>query len=104
MTAEELVTTGERIFTLCRAFNVREGMAKGDDVMPMRLLEPFPSGPMKGRNVGFDELYSGLEEVYLSRDWDPQTGIPTRKKLEALGLGFAADELERLGKLPKETP
>jgi len=104
VTAEELVTTGERISTLCRAFNVREGMAKGDDVMPMRLLEPFPSGPMKGRNVGFDELYSGLEEVYLSRDWDPQTGIPTRKKLEALGLGFAADELERLGKLPKETP
>ncbi|MBT9167860.1 MAG: hypothetical protein DDT19_01203 [Syntrophomonadaceae bacterium] len=34
-----------------------------------------------------------LIEYYQLRGWNPETGYPTRKKLEELDLGFAADRL-----------
>lgn len=36
---------------------------------------------------------------YELQGWDPATGYPTRPALEALGLGYVADELETQGKL-----
>jgi len=40
-----------------------------------------------------------LDSYYELRGWDRKTGIPTRAKLEAMGLKFVADELGRLRKL-----
>lgn len=42
-----------------------------------------------------------LDDYYEARGWDKKTGNPTRTKLESLGLKFAADELEKIGKLPE---
>jgi aldehyde:ferredoxin oxidoreductase len=42
-----------------------------------------------------------LSEYYKERGWDLKTGLIPRKKLEALGLKSVADELEKIGKLPK---
>ncbi len=39
---------------------------------------------------------------YEQEGWDPDTGWPTRTTLEADGLGYVADELERRGRLGKE--
>jgi aldehyde:ferredoxin oxidoreductase len=36
---------------------------------------------------------------YELQGWDTATGYPTRAALEALGLGYVADELEKSGKL-----
>ena len=41
-----------------------------------------------------------LGEYYDLNGWDKKTGIPTRARLEALGLKDIADELEQMGKLP----
>lgn len=40
-----------------------------------------------------------LDSYYELRAWDRKTGIPTRAKLETMGLKFVADELGRLRKL-----
>jgi aldehyde:ferredoxin oxidoreductase len=47
-------------------------------------------------------LDSMLDNYYELRGWDNRTGIPTRAKLEAIGLRFVADELQKLGKLPEQ--
>jgi aldehyde:ferredoxin oxidoreductase len=41
-----------------------------------------------------------LDNYYGLRGWDKNTGVPTRTKLETIGLKFVADELEKTAKLP----
>jgi aldehyde:ferredoxin oxidoreductase len=93
---EYLIALGERIVNLERAFNVREGFFRKDDVLPERFLrEPYPRAPARGQVFELDKL---LDEYYAARGWDLKTGVPTRNKLEELGLKDVANELERLGK------
>jgi aldehyde:ferredoxin oxidoreductase len=81
---------GERIFNLERAFNIREGFNANQDAMPDRILkEPVPREPSKGQVFELDTL---LQDYYLVRGWNKQ-GIPTKEKLEALGLAEAANQL-----------
>ncbi len=87
---EEFLRVGERINNLTRAFNVREGFSRGEDTLPERCLEePHDVGPCKGMVVDLDTM---LDEYYELSGWD-RNGIPTRGKLESLGLGDVADEL-----------
>ncbi|MBI4737916.1 MAG: aldehyde ferredoxin oxidoreductase family protein [candidate division NC10 bacterium] len=85
----ELERIGERICTLERAFNVREGVSRKDDTLPWRVQhEPIPDGPSKGTFCPPEELDRMLEEYYELRGWTKE-GIPTPEKLRALGLEFA---------------
>ena len=87
-----LKKVGERIYNLQRCYNILLGISKKDDTQPERLLkEPSPSKRAKGHVVYLDKM---LPEYYRLREWDEKTGYPTRKKLEELGLGFAADKLK----------
>ncbi len=96
-TVEELSRMGERIFNLERAFNIREGFSRAEDTLPARLLEePLKEGKSQGHVVELDVM---LEDYYRARGWDRKTGVPTRSKLEELGLGDVADELASIGKL-----
>jgi aldehyde:ferredoxin oxidoreductase len=80
---EGFMRAGERIFNLERLFNLRAGMTGKDDTLPKRMLEePMPEGPAKGLVVHLSEM---LPQYYKLRGWTPD-GIPTRKKLEELGL------------------
>jgi aldehyde:ferredoxin oxidoreductase len=98
----ELMIVGERVWNIERAFNVREGIARKDDVLPRRMMEePLPDGPYKGETFSRDMLDKMLDGYYESRGWDKQTGIPKREKLEELGLEYVAKELESLGILKK---
>lgn len=99
--ADELMKTGERIFNLCRAFNVREGITRKDDRLPERIAEPATTGPTRGQALDATGLGLMLDDYYEIRGWNKSTGIPTRNRLEKLGLKYAADKLEILGKLPK---
>ena len=77
---------GERIFNLERMFNVREGFGRKDDVFPRRFTgEPMPDGPSAGQVFEAEPL---LADYYRARGWDVKTGIPTKAKLNKLGLGF----------------
>jgi aldehyde:ferredoxin oxidoreductase len=89
--AEEFRKTGERIYNLERAFNVREGLTRADDTLPKRLLEdPLPEGPAEG-HVNNLEIF--LEPYYEFRGWDKVTGKPTPEKLRELGLEDVIDQI-----------
>jgi aldehyde:ferredoxin oxidoreductase len=82
-TISDLLTIGERVYTLERLFNVREGFDRKDDTLPRRFLEePLNDGPSKNRVVPLDEM---LDEFYKVRNWD-ENGIPTDKLLERLSI------------------
>jgi aldehyde:ferredoxin oxidoreductase len=94
-TPEEVQKVGERMNNLARAFNAREGFTRADDTLPERLMtEPLKEGASKGHFISKDDLKQMLDEYYTERGWDLSTGSPTRAKLEELGLGYVADELE----------
>ncbi len=93
----EVKKIGERIMNLERAFNVREGLTRKDDMLPERFLkEPLRTGESAGQLVNLDLM---LDEYYDFRGWDRATGYPTRKKLVQLGLKDVADELAGMGRL-----
>ena len=80
---DELVRCGERIFNAERLFMTRAGLSRKDDSLPIRILkEPLPDGPGKGSVCRLPEM---LESYYRIRGWDKE-GIPSREKLEELGL------------------
>jgi aldehyde:ferredoxin oxidoreductase len=81
--------TGERVYNLIRAFNVREGITRADDTLPPRFHdEPLPEGPAKGMVITRENLNSYLDAYYDFRGWDKETGKPTREKLTELGMEF----------------
>lgn len=89
--------TGERIVNMNRAFNVRLGITRKDDMLPDRFLnEPAPEGPPKGHVVELEQM---LDEYYEHRRWDKKTGLPTRYGLERLGLENIANDLRNSGYL-----
>jgi len=90
----ELMKAAERVWNLKRCFNVREGISREEDRLPKRFFEPVATGPAKGQAV--KNLDGMLDEYYESSGWDTGTGVPTRKKLEELGLQDIADQLEKL--------
>ena len=93
-TPEEVTQVGERINNLARAFNVREGFKRADDTLPERLMtEPLQSGASKGQLISKEDLDTMLDEYYTVREWDLNTGVPTRKKLVELNLEYVADEV-----------
>lgn len=100
MTMKEYMQVGERALDLTRAFNAREGLTRSDDQLPKRLMEPLPDGQFAGKPFTQEMLDNMLDNFYELRGWDKKTAIPTRAKLESIGLKSVADELERLGKLP----
>ena len=100
MTMKEYMQVGERALDLTRAFNAREGLTRKDDTLPKRLMEPLPDGTFAGKPITQEMLDTMLDNYYELRGWDKKTGIPTRAKLDAVGLQTVADQLDRLGKLP----
>jgi aldehyde:ferredoxin oxidoreductase len=86
ITGDQVQQIGERIVNLERLFIAREGVTRKDDVLPRRFLkEPLSgeSGPSAGAVL---ELEPMLDEYYRARGWDMESGLPTREKLEELGL------------------
>ncbi|WP_455140515.1 aldehyde ferredoxin oxidoreductase family protein [Candidatus Hodarchaeum mangrovi] len=82
--------TGERIYNLERAFNIREGLTRADDTLPKRLLEdPLPDGPAKGQTVNLDPM---LDAYYQYRGWD-NNGRPTTETLDRLGLSWLSAKM-----------
>jgi aldehyde:ferredoxin oxidoreductase len=80
---EDFLKCGDRIWNLERLFNLKAGFTAKDDALPSRMLkEPIKTGPSKGMVSRLPEM---LPEYYRLRGWD-ENGVPTRAKLEELGL------------------
>jgi len=95
LTPRQLMKTGERIFNLMKAYNVRTGLTRKDDDYPVRFYEePINGGPFKGKTMLSKEvMIKMLDEYYEVRGWDIKTSIPTRVKLIELGLEDVAKTL-----------
>jgi len=87
-TADDLMMVGERVWTLERLYNLREGFTKEDDTLPDRMLnEPVSGGPSEGFTV---KLAPMLEEYYAFRGWN-KNGVPKPEKLKELSLEFTVE-------------
>ena len=93
-TLEDFRKAGERIYNLTRAFCVREGAFREDDVLPERLMtKPLPGGPAEGM-VNDREMLELMKDAYYDfRGWDRTTGIPTQEKLRELDLEVLIPDL-----------
>jgi len=90
----ELMRAGERRVNLMKSFNVREGLDRRDDRLPARVFEPLPEGPTKGCKIDPQQFETALSQYYAMMNWDPESGRPTRGKLQSLGLQWVAEALD----------
>jgi aldehyde:ferredoxin oxidoreductase len=90
-TREEMLKTGERIDAMRQAFNAREGI-KTPWEFPDRMMgiPPKEVGPRKGITLKKEDLY---KDYYQDIGWDTQTGKPSQKRLQELGLADVAKVL-----------
>jgi len=118
MDEEGLYRIGERTFNLQRAILIREGWRgreddsleefnftvplKGDTAGNPDAIVPGPEGETfarKGMVVDREQFEGMKDEYYAIRGWDVRTGLQKRARLEDLGLGDVAGELEEQGLL-----
>lgn len=85
---EELLTAGEKIQNIERAFNLlHAGFDRKDDMPPDKFVNiPVSDGVYKGDKIDLDKWNEMLDEYYTCHDWDKKSGRPTKKCLEKLGL------------------
>lgn len=80
---QRFLQLGERIWTLERLFNAREGFDHTDDLLPAKFLEhPLQEGGSRGMKVHLSEM---LQSYYRIRGWD-ERGNPGTDLLARLGL------------------
>jgi aldehyde:ferredoxin oxidoreductase len=73
----ELRQIGERIHTVKKLFNIREGWQLKDDWLPQRLLsETLPTGVAQGVGLSPQELRQMIGAYYMARRWDENGLIP----------------------------
>jgi aldehyde:ferredoxin oxidoreductase len=87
LSAQDLELAGERINTLAKLINIREGLGRDDDTLPWKVLhQPVTEdGPAKGAVVSQEELDLLIDDYYSARGWSVE-GIPSATKLNELGL------------------
>jgi aldehyde:ferredoxin oxidoreductase len=90
--AAALLAAGDRSINLKRAVSNKLGLTRTDDKLPQICAEPLSEGATAGTAPDMDLL---LKDYYQYRGWDWETGKPTKRKLEELGLGEAANDLYR---------
>jgi aldehyde:ferredoxin oxidoreductase len=91
---DEFRKGGERVYNLIRAYCVREGITRGKDILPARLMEePLPSGSAEGMVLERADLETLKDAYYEYRGWDIKTGKPTPERLAALELEDISAEL-----------
>jgi aldehyde:ferredoxin oxidoreductase len=82
----EMRRVGERIHTLKKLFNIREGWQPEHDWLPERLLcETLPTGVAQGVGLTSDELREMIRGYYKAREWD-ENGLVPEHKLRELGI------------------
>lgn len=93
----ELLKVGEIACNLERLINVREGFSKEDDQIPPLYIKNTEI-PMKaregdryltdwfGNRITKEDMEKMIDDYYIERGWNINSGVPTREKLIELGL------------------
>jgi aldehyde:ferredoxin oxidoreductase len=81
----ELMRIAERIVTLMRMFNIREGITGLADKMPNRYYEPTKGGPLAELKIDRNAYERAKKYYYALMCWDAD-GVPLPEKVEELGI------------------
>jgi len=78
---------GQRVDTLTRLFNIREGFTRADDSLPPKFWIAQTTGNAKGSKafVDEDDFNRSLDKYYALRGWNSD-GVPSQETIEELGL------------------
>lgn len=91
VTLEEVMMVGERRLNMMRAFNAREGLDRNADMLPKKFFTALKgTGPTAGIALSRGDMERYKDVYYWIAGWDVATGLPTREKLESLGLDWIA--------------
>ena len=92
-TAQQLLTAGERIYNIERAFNSKSSLTRDNDNIP----DKFFTDPIETKLKVLDrQQFENLKDRYYElRGWDVATGHPTPEKLKELGLPEIALDLQK---------
>jgi len=96
-TKNNLVTIGERIVNVEKAFNTLHArFTRKDDYPPERFFnEKIKSGPLKGEALDRKMWDSMLDQYYGLHGWDKATSLQKKIRLEKLGLLEISRALEK---------
>jgi aldehyde:ferredoxin oxidoreductase len=90
----ELMKAGERCVTMARAFNMREGWTRADDVLPARMAEPHVSKTINEKPIMPEVLDAAITAFYSMMGWDPETGQPSEAKLHELDIAWVREAVQ----------
>lgn len=82
ISVEEMVLTGERIFTMMRLLNLKLGYDTSNEKMPAIIMTAL-EGPTEGH---VPDIEAQLNTWYEFREWDRKSGKPPKEKLKILGI------------------
>lgn len=97
MTVNDFFKVADRIYTLIRAFWIREygGWSRELDMPPTRWFEePLTKGPLAGAKLDKEKWNTLLSWYYEKRGWN-ENGIPKKTTLKKLGLDYTINELKK---------
>ena len=86
MEIPELIRSADRILTMMRLFNIREGFTEADDKLPVRFFQPKTDGYLAQAKPDPAKFERAKRYYYSLMGWDAQTGIPKPETLEDLGI------------------
>ena len=85
LSPDDCYRIGERVLSLRKAFNMREGIGPDDHRISDRALgrTPLTKGPLRGKTVDIDSL---MAEFYDTLGWDIAAGGPGPDRLKELDI------------------
>jgi aldehyde:ferredoxin oxidoreductase len=96
ITVLELGQVAERIGTMRRLYNLREGITAAEDRLPDRFFTGTRRGALKDTPIDREAMQTAIHNWYSSMGWDRETGVPESWKLDALGLSWANDAMKHV--------
>jgi len=79
----ELLRVAERVLTVARLFNIREGFSAADDVLPERFFQPKTDGVLADKQLDKAKFEKAKSFYYTLMGWDAK-GVPLPEKVEEL--------------------
>jgi len=79
----EQFRVAERILTMFRLINIREGLTAEDDKLPERFFQP-KSGALADKPLDHEKMEEAKSYYYTLMGWDSKTGVPLKEKVEEL--------------------
>jgi len=83
MTMTEQLVVGERILTIARLFNIKQGFTDADDVIPDRYYQGKVDGALMDKPLNREQVDKARTNFYHVMGWDKK-GVPLPETVELL--------------------